>query len=137
MISSLRQLAGCSQRELDALFRKGSAKRFPEGDTDGVVLLQPFLTKFFGELVWAGKSFDSEKQVLSNRILGIHLIRGKLRKAKSLLDGKPALVIDYRGTSTVAGNVIDELRKVGKGIFLGRAYRQGVFFANFALKQKN
>ena len=133
---SFEQLEKLSQKQLDALFAKGSAKSFPSGDTDGVVLLQPFLTKKFGELVWKGKNFDLKKMSLTNRMLGLHLIRGKLAKAKSFFDGKPCLVIDYRKTSFEARDVIDELRQVGKGIFLGRAYRNGVFFASFALRQK-
>lgn len=136
MIKSFKQLEGCSQKQLDALFRKGSAKQFPRGDTDGVVLLQPFLAKKFGEFVWKGKSFDLKRKELTNRMLGLHLIRGKLGKGRSLFDGKPVLVIDYRKTSLVAHDVIDELREVGKGIFLGRAYSRGVLVANFALKER-
>lgn len=136
VVSSLRQLEGCSQKQLDELFAKGSARNFPDGGTDGVVLLQPFFVKKFGELVWKGKSFDAKKGELSNRIAGLRLIRGKLRKGRSLFDSEPCIVIDYRTTSFVASNVIDELREVGKGVFLGRAYRNGVFFANFALKER-
>ncbi len=136
MNTSLLQLEKCSQAELDNLFSKGTSKEFPQGDADGVVLLQPMHVKLLGQLVWKGKNFDVKNKKLTNRILGLHLINGKLAKAKSLFDGKPVLVIDYRKTSRIAGNVIDELREVGKGVFLGRAYRDGVFFASFALKEK-
>ena len=135
-ISSLSQLEGFNQKQLDALFRKGNAKDFPNGDTDGKVLLQPFLIKFLGEVIWQGKTFDLKKMRLSNRFLGLHFIYGKLKKGKSLFDKKSVLLIDYRGSSKIAGDVVDELREVGKGIFLGRAYKKGRFFASFALSER-
>ncbi len=133
-ITSLKELEQLSQKELDELFKKGTAGKFPSGDTNGVVLLQPFFVKLFGELVWKGKSFDLSNKTLTNRMLGLHLINGKLSTAKSFFDGKKALLIDYRKTSKIAGDVIDEIREVSKGIFLGRAYKTGVFFASFALE---
>lgn len=110
--------------------------QFPSGDTDGVVLLAPSHVKLFGELIWKGKNFNLQKMELTNRIIGLRLILGKLRKGQSFLDGKPCLVIDYTKTSWEARDVIDELREISNGIFLGRAYRNGVYFASFALKGK-
>lgn len=134
-ITSLKQLEKCGLKELEQLFRKGSANKFPSGDADGVVLLEPAFTKKFGELIWKGKNFNLQKMELTNRILGLRLILGKLRKGPSFLDGKQCLVIDYTKTSWEARDVIDELREISRGVFLGRAYRNGIYFASFALKQ--
>ena len=116
------------------MFLKGKANAFPNGDTNGVVLLQPFLVKFFGELFWQGKTFDLKNNELTNRFLGFHFIRGKLKKGKSFFDKKSVLLIDYSSSSKLAGEVVDELREIGKGLFLGRAYKKARFFASFALE---
>jgi len=76
---------------------------------------------------WRGKSFDHGGNSGQNLVLGQRLFRFRAEVAPSLLDGRPALVLDYgaHGNPWPVRSFVDELRKVGEGIALGQAIFRG------------
>ena len=136
----MKQLKGMSQAQLDALYKKSTMAKMPSGETRGRVLVfregnRPLTARFL-EFFWRGKIFDAKKKTLLNRIAGFNVAKAVLYFGKSKLDGKKCLVIDYSGSSNVSvRNIIDEIREVSSGVYLGRAYRNGIFTLYFALEK--
>jgi hypothetical protein len=70
-------------------------------------------------VVWQGKVFRDDGTTAVNRFFGVRAIQGNLSYAPSWVDGRPALILDYQGTSLVYGRYRDEIRQVGPNLYLG------------------
>jgi hypothetical protein len=107
--------------ELEALYRKAPAAPVLDGYFAGRSTKLPHATG----LVWKGKQFCAADMTIVNHwCLGLTAIKANVYPGESWLDGKPALIMDYRGSSKVWHNVRDELREVCPGLYLGIMYRE-------------
>ena len=138
-IAALRRL---SYRELDELYRAASSPRAISdlnGHARGAMLawrhpqMGPlaWLLRVFGASTgfpWEGKSFDGE----SERGKGINRVNFfgkrkwfpfKTRFDASFVDGKPTFVLDYSGDGNppMIRSIVDEVREVAPGLYLGPA----------------
>src|SRR3989344_3209371 len=119
-----------SPAQLDALYAKGKVD-IPQGPTRGKVLLfiggrRDALRSGIAGFFWKGKVFAGSH--LKNNFLGIKIIPASVRKSKSLFDKKPTVVIDYSKSRWPGVNkVVDEIRLVAPGLYLGRADKKGRF----------
>ena len=107
MAYTIPQLLTMSQAELDDLFKQSPPGEIPNGEAKGTAIVAPGTTYteeiagFINHFAWQGKTFDSAKGVLRNRILplGLNAIIAKVYKAPSWLDQKECIVLDYSETS--------------------------------------
>jgi hypothetical protein len=90
-------------------------------------------------LVWQGKIFRDDGTMI-NRVFGAgRAIPADVYLGESLLDGQPALILDY-SRSKLWPDVRDEVREVSPGLYLGIMYKgqrqieQKMFFALDARK---
>jgi hypothetical protein len=124
------KLMTMSQLELDDLFRASPAGEIPDGPAKGTAIIAPgtAYTSNIAEMInhfgWQGKVFNAEKGVLKNKILafGLEAVIAKVYKAKSWLDDKECIVLDYSETSLLAQWIRDEIRQIGPGFYLGKVY---------------
>ena len=72
-----------------------------------------------GRLVWQGKILRPGEGRAVNRFFGVPSVPGRLYQGSSWVDGRPALILDYAGTSWVYRNNRDEIRQVAPGVYLG------------------
>jgi hypothetical protein len=72
--------------------------------------------------VWQGKTIRPGETTAINRFFGLPMIRGNLYPGSSWLDGGPALILDYEGTSRIYAKNRDEMRQVAPGLILGLMY---------------
>jgi hypothetical protein len=113
--------------------------------------LVDFLRKA-GETLWRGKSFNKEEGVLWNRMGLVPRYPANVFCGQSLLDSrKESIVLDYAYGDNIKGyeapldwpmarkglNIRDEIRMVRPGLYLGRAYIQGIYALNFILEFKS
>jgi hypothetical protein len=125
---SLEHLARLSWPELEQLYRQAEARPIPAGYARGRAIycsgrpLSGPRSALTG-LLWHGKVFDAASCSLVNQWLGFRAVKARLYFGPSWLDGQPALVMDYRGTSRVWADVRDEVREVAPGLFLGAMFR--------------
>ena len=122
-----RRLAGMSRALLDDLYASRGAGSIPQGDSrgTGIPLAGSFLTRPLaraGGLLWQGKVFNPATSTLINKVLGIRLFVARVYVGESWFDGKPAIIVDYQGTSWLCGPIRDEIREVSPGLYLGMAY---------------
>jgi hypothetical protein len=130
-----------SQAELDDLFKANPAGDIPDGPAKGTAIIAPGTTfsheiaEFISLFVWRGKTFDSKRGVLSNKILplGLNAIIASVYKDTSWLDGKECIVLDYSKTSLVAHWIRDEIRQIGPGFYLGKVYWEKKRLIDFCL----
>ncbi|MEN3330996.1 MAG: hypothetical protein V7641_361 [Blastocatellia bacterium] len=130
MAITVADLLKKSQAELDELFTNSPPGDIPDGPAKGTAIVAPGTTYteeiagFINHFAWQGKTFDSKKGVLRNRILafGLNAIIAKVYKAPSWLDGKECIVLDYSETSLVAHWVRDEIRQIAPDLYLGKVY---------------
>ena len=142
MAYDVPQLLKMSQAQLDELFTNSSPGEIPDGEAHGTAIVAPGTTytaeiaAFINHFAWQGKTFDSQKGVLKNRILpfGLSAILAKVYKAPSWLDGKECIVLDYSETSLVAHWIRDEIRQIGPGLYLGKVYLDKKRLIDFVLK---
>ena len=127
--------------ELDELFRRSPAGEIPDGEADGTVLVAPGTNlsdpaaKLLHLVAWKGKVFDREKGELRTRSARcFKLIRAKVYKEGSWLDGKEAIILDYSKTSLVAQWIRDEIREVAPRLYLGLVFWERAKILHFALK---
>jgi len=74
---------------------------------------------------WHGKEFHPCDGMLINQWLGVKAVRARVYLGSSWLDGKPSIIMDYRGVSRVVWkNVRDEIREVAPGVYLGVMYEE-------------
>jgi len=142
MAYDVPQLLTMSQAQLDDLFRASPPGEVPDGEAKGTAIVAPGTTyseeiaEFVNHFAWQGKTFDSGKGVLRNRILplGLNAIIAKVYKAPSWLDGKECIVLDYSDTSLLARWIRDEIRQIGPGMYLGKVYWDKKRLIDFALR---
>jgi hypothetical protein len=133
---------------LDEIYKDAEAGRVPNGDTRGTAIvtgslfarLYAMLARLFA---WQGKVFDLyppnfEQGVLLNKITPFSLtfIIAKVYKDMSWMDDRETIVIDYSGTSFVAGKIRDEIREVEPGVYLGKVWLGKTRILDFALTYK-
>jgi hypothetical protein len=142
MAYDVPQLLQMSNQDLDQLFSSSPAGDIPNGPAKGTAIIandtrfSADIAEFVNLFVWEGKTFDSNKGVLRNRILGIGLnaIVAKVYKAPSWFDNKECIVLDYSETSMVAHWIRDEIRLVTPNFYLGRVYWKQKPLIHFALQ---
>ena len=138
-IAALRRM---SYSELDDLYRTATAPRVisdVNGHARGAMLAWrhpqtgplAWLLRTFGASTgfpWEGKSFDGER----DRGKGINRVNFfgkrkwfpfKTRFDASFVDGKPTFVLDYSsdGNPPMIRSIVDEIREVAPGLYLGPA----------------
>lgn len=128
---------------LHLLFSGGSLPVFEEikGETAGGFLAwnnaNPRLMKFSAKILfnsfigrWTGKKFLSPFDA-NNRGIGINLFRSRIlsnrfpfdtyvKNARS--DQKPCLALDYSPYPSLMSGLIDDVRKIDDGVFLGQMH---------------
>ena len=139
----LAALRGMNFNELEALYRAGkkpSAISDLDGDARGAMLawrspgrgpLAWLLRVFGGSSIfpWEGKSFQSQSKDLGGGINRVNLLLKmrwfpfKTRFDASFLDGQPSFILDYSGPGNPAliRSIVDEVREVAPGLYLGPA----------------
>jgi hypothetical protein len=125
VVRTADDLLALSPAQLEALYRGGRAVRVPDGRVRGTVLTAPGtgrarMLSRGSRVLWQGKIIDAANARAVNRFLGVPVVAGQLYLGNSLLDGAPALVLDYRETSHVYRRYRDEIREVAPGLYLGR-----------------
>lgn len=140
MAYDVHQLLEKSGQELDQLFRSSPPGPIPDGPAEGTAIVasgtkfSPEIAKVVNLFGWQGKTFDAKHGTLRNRItaFGFNAIVAEVYEDKSLIDGKPCIVLDYSKTSTVAERIRDEIRLIADKTYLGRVYwdnKPNIFFA--------
>ena len=142
---TVRRWLDLDRDALDEIYRNAEAGRVPAGDTRGTAIvtgtlfarLYAMLARLFA---WQGKVFDLyppnfEQGVLLNKITPFSLtfIIAKVYKDRSWMDDRETIVIDYSGTSFVAGRIRDEIREVEPGVYLGKVWLGKTRILDFAL----
>lgn len=140
---ALRQerLLSMSGRELVELYSASPPGPIPDGPARGLALIAPgtsaskLLARWTNLVGWQGKTFDAARGCLVNRITPFHInaIVAKVYTGRSLLDGKPCVVLDYSKTSTLARFVRDEIRCIAPDLYLGYAYLGAARTIGFSL----
>jgi hypothetical protein len=125
----LEQLAGMSWCDLEQLYRQAAPGPIPAGYTRGRAIycpgapLTPARSKM-SQTLWHGKHFCPADGTLINQwCLGAQAVKARVDYDDSWLDGKPSIVMDYRGMAHVWSDVRDEIREVAPGLYLGLMYR--------------
>ncbi len=121
------QLVRMNRCELDELYRSSPAATIPDGNLRGTAIAIPGskcapAASKFSRVMWQGKTFCNADGQAVNKFFGLRCVRAQVSTGESWMDGKPALILDYRQTSLVYGKVRDEIRQVAHGIFLGAMY---------------
>jgi hypothetical protein len=119
-----------SATQLDDLFTASPAGSIPDGQAKGTAIIAPGtvfsqdIAEFVSIFAWQGKTFDSKRGVLVNRIsvFGVDAIVATVYKDKSWWDQKECIVLDYSKTSHVAKWIRDEIRLIGERFYLGKVY---------------
>jgi hypothetical protein len=138
---SVGMLLRMSPAQRDELFRSSPAGDVPRGTGEGVALLPlgPLPTRVAAAviraLIWKGKVFDPRYDGLRNRLtpFGFRLIRAKVYRDPSWVDGEECIVLDYSRTSLVAHWVRDEIREVTERTYLGQVFVRGHKLLHFTL----
>jgi hypothetical protein len=137
------RLLNMRRKTLEDLYKTLPAGEIPDGKSDGIASREPGTV--FGKIsqkvlgaFWQGKIFDRAHGALINRLTTGESVKAKVFLGESWLDGKPAIIIDYKDTSHLAGFIRDEIREAAPGVYFGFAYerqRDGSAHANvvFAL----
>jgi hypothetical protein len=118
-ISALMRMTGA---ELDALYRASDAGPVPDGESDGLANSFPgtalgSITQAVYGAVWQGKVFDAKAGRLVNKVIGLlRLCPARVFTGESWLDGKPSVIIDYKGVSLLCRPVRDEIRRVAPNV---------------------
>jgi hypothetical protein len=139
-LTTLRQM---NYHELERLYRSAnrpSALADLNGDARGAMLAWrspqggpiAWLLRKMGAssgFPWEGKTFQSQNDEQGEGINRIHLLRNMrwfpfgTRFDASFLDGQPTFVLDYsgRGNPPLISSIVDEVREVGPGLYMGPA----------------
>jgi len=121
-------LMSMSRAELETLYKTLAPGPIPDGESYGLASAAPGTPAgrasqaFFG-LCWQGKVFDRAAGRLLNKILGVaRAVPAKVFVGESWFDGRPAVIIDYKGVSLLCRPVRDEIRLAAPDVYLGFAY---------------
>lgn len=139
----MRDLVRMPKGELESLYLASPSGQPPSGFVPGRAIKAPGsrLTAANARatrLVWQGKEFRRDGTMI-NHVFGFgRAIPAEVYQGESLLDGQPALILDY-SKSKLWPDVRDELREVEPGLYLGVMYkgqpaRQKMFFTLDARK---
>lgn len=129
-VLTLDALVRMSREELEALYCQAPPAPMLDGyyrgksiRWAGTCLAVPD-SKMTGCL-WKGKHFDSCSNSLTNQwCCGVKNVHAHVCCGDSWLDGKPALIMDYRGVSPVVWrHGRDELREICPGLYLGVMFK--------------
>lgn len=71
---------------------------------------------------WKGKTAEPDGTFINRWVGGVYAIRSHYEVGPSLLDGRPALVVEYPPGTPILGKTRDELREVAPGLYLGPLY---------------
>lgn len=142
MAYDVPSLLAMKASDLDALFSASPAGDIPNGPAKGTAIIasgttfSPEIAEFISLFAWQGKTFDSQKGVLKNRILsiGLNAIIARVYKNPSLFDNKECIVLDYSETSLVAQWIRDEIRLIAPEFYLGRVYWSNKPLIHFCLQ---
>lgn len=118
------RLVRMTESELDRLYQSAGPGVQPRGKVRGIAIVSPGsrlgpAMSRGAKLVWQGKFFSADGQTAVNRFFGVRAVRGKLYYGPSWVDGRTALILDYKDTSLVYGRYRDEIRQVGPNLYLG------------------
>lgn len=130
MMLQAKDLRSRSRTELDEIFRSADPGPIPAGRARGTPLVLPGspldrpLAGFIRLFCWKGKIFRPGTRDLKNRIgpFGLPAIRAEVYVDESWFAPGPAIVLDYSRSSFVARMIRDEIRRVGRGVYLGQVY---------------
>jgi hypothetical protein len=119
---TFESLCHMSWHELEQIYHEADIGTRPEGFTRGRAIYHGFLAKPRGcvtNFLWKGKHFCEASESLINQFCGVRMIRAHVAPGPSWLDGRPALILDYRETSRVWHDARDETREVAPGLYVG------------------
>ena len=124
MVFTIKKLKTMSRFELDRVWKGISIHRTPVGRLQGAILSHPSIigTVFNGvlESFWNGKMFHPGKKC-KNIVAGQEFLQARTYEGKSLFDDEPCLVVDY-SRHPIGKPFRNEIRMIGNGVFLCRAY---------------
>lgn len=136
---SMQELVRMPAGDLTALYLHAPPATAPDGFVPGRAIKNPGSRTTAANaratrLVWQGKVFRDDGTMV-NRVFGAgRAIPADVYVGDSLLDGRPALILDY-SRSRLWPEVRDEVREVSPGLYLGIMYKgkarpeQKMFFA--------
>ncbi len=126
-ITTLKQLQRLSEHELEQLYAQADAAPFPVGFVRGQVLTLsgplPKVGARLSGLVWKGKHFDENGRFI-NQWAGFRAFASHAAYGASWSDGRPCLVLEYPEGTPLFGNMRDEVRELGQGLYLSRVYER-------------
>lgn len=124
-VTSLEELKGLGMEELDQLFCHADGTRFPVGFARGCILVtaakHPKLRTCVAGATWEGKCFEADGYFV-NQWRGFRAIHSHAACGTSWCDGGPCVVLEYPPRTPLFANIHEEVREVGPGVFLVRAY---------------
>ncbi len=127
-VTGMDQLVRMSRGELEDLYRQSPVAAVPSGFVPGRAIFDPGSKSTVRKaattrVVWQGKVFVDGGTTMVNRVFGVfRAVRADVFVGESWFDGNPSLVFDYQGRSKLFGDVRDEVRQVGPGLYLGLTY---------------
>lgn len=140
---TIADLSRMSRQQLEELFHRGAADAIPLGEATGLGLVFPGhpTLNFLSQYIWQGKIFEasSDGVVLVNKVFGRtrtfgRTLDARVSQAPSAFDDKPSIRLDYSGCESIlTRHLIDEIRKIGPDLYLGRGIYRGSEIGFFAL----
>lgn len=126
-ITSLEQLKCLSLEDLDHFFAQAPGKSCPLGFARGCILVtqahHPKIRVRVASATWEGKCF-AEDGTFINQWRGFKAIHSQAVCGSSWCDGGPCVVLEYPPGTPLFANIHEEVREVGPGVFLVRAYER-------------
>lgn len=122
----------CSQAQFDRLFRTAEAGPIPLGVMRGQTrLVGPpnDAASSAASAIWAGKTLH--RGWLTNRAFGGEILPADVFYARSVIDGRRVIRIDYRRSGMPFAH--DELRRLPNGVYLGYGFVGGSKSVDFWL----
>ena len=124
---TMQELVRMPAADLAALYSASPAASAPSGFVPGRAIKNPGSRTTAANaratrLIWQGKIFRDDGTMI-NRVFGAgRAIPADVYAGESLLDGQPALILDY-SRSRLWPEVRDEVREVSPGLYLGIMYK--------------
>ncbi|GAC57824.1 hypothetical protein GOHSU_25_00590 [Gordonia hirsuta DSM 44140 = NBRC 16056] len=111
----------CTQAQFDRLFSRADAGPIPRGALHGQarpVGAPDAAASAAIAAIWSGKTFH--RGWLANRALGGQILPADVYYARSVIDGRRVIRIDYRRSGLPFAH--DELRRLPNGVYLGYGF---------------